>query len=110
MPLYYKWDIRNSFSFLLQFFSLIFGGLGGVYYDENFDLLQIFQPAQLDNIVATLYCDCLKGCIDVVRQYDGRKPNSLGLKSGTYPTTVIGDLWFVLSGRKLIVVMTQKFD
>ena len=95
---------------MLQFFSLFLDGLGGVYYDENFDLLQIFQPAQLDNIVATLFCDWLKSCMDVVRQYDGRKSTSLGLKSGTYPTTVIGDLWFVLSGRKLIVVMTQKFD
>ena len=28
--LYHKWDVKNGFSFVLQFFSLISDGLGGV--------------------------------------------------------------------------------
>jgi hypothetical protein len=30
MALYYKWDVKNGFSFVLQFFILISDGLGGV--------------------------------------------------------------------------------
>ena len=28
--LYYTWDVKNGFAYLLQFFSLILDGLGGV--------------------------------------------------------------------------------
>ena len=31
MALYHKWDVKNDFAYVLQFFSLISGGLGGVY-------------------------------------------------------------------------------
>jgi hypothetical protein len=30
MALYYKWDVKNGFAFVLEFFSLISDGLGGV--------------------------------------------------------------------------------
>ena len=30
MALYHKWDVKNGFTFVLQFFSLISDGLGGV--------------------------------------------------------------------------------
>ena len=32
MALYDKWDVKNGFAYVLQFFSLIFDGLGGVIY------------------------------------------------------------------------------
>ena len=31
MALYHKWDVKNGFAYVLQFFSLIFDGLGGVF-------------------------------------------------------------------------------
>ena len=30
MALYHKWDVKNGFTYVLQFFSLISDGLGGV--------------------------------------------------------------------------------
>ena len=30
MDLYHKWDVKNGFAYVLQFFSLISDGLGGV--------------------------------------------------------------------------------
>ena len=30
MALHHKWDVKNDFAFVLNFFSLIFDGLGGV--------------------------------------------------------------------------------
>ena len=30
MALYHKWDVKNVFAYVLQFFSLISNGLGGV--------------------------------------------------------------------------------
>jgi hypothetical protein len=30
MALYHKWDVKNGFAYVLQFFPLIFDGLGGV--------------------------------------------------------------------------------
>ena len=30
MALYHRWDVKNGFTFVLQVFSLIFDGLGGV--------------------------------------------------------------------------------
>jgi hypothetical protein len=30
MALYHKWDVKNDFAYVLQFFSLISDGLGGV--------------------------------------------------------------------------------
>ena len=32
MALYHKWDVKNDFAYVLQFFSLISDILGGVYY------------------------------------------------------------------------------
>ena len=32
MALYHKCDVKNGFAYVLQFFSLIFDGLGGVLY------------------------------------------------------------------------------
>jgi len=31
MALYHKWDVKNGFAYVLQFFSLISDGLGGVH-------------------------------------------------------------------------------
>ena len=31
MALYHKWDVKNDFAYVLQFFSLISDGLGSVY-------------------------------------------------------------------------------
>jgi hypothetical protein len=30
MALYHKWDVKNGFAYVFQFFSLISDGLGGV--------------------------------------------------------------------------------
>ena len=30
MALYHKWDVKNGFAYVLQFFSLISDGIGGV--------------------------------------------------------------------------------
>ena len=30
MALYHKWDVKNDFAYMLQFFSLISDSLGGV--------------------------------------------------------------------------------
>ena len=30
MALYHKWDVKNGFAYVLQFFSLIFDSLGGL--------------------------------------------------------------------------------
>jgi hypothetical protein len=30
MAFYHKWDVKNGFTFVLQFFSLISDGFGGV--------------------------------------------------------------------------------
>ena len=35
MALYHKWDVKNGFAYVLQFFSLISDGLGGVEYHAN---------------------------------------------------------------------------
>ena len=35
IALYHKWDVKNSFVFVLQFFSLTSDGLVGVYYYEE---------------------------------------------------------------------------
>jgi hypothetical protein len=32
MALYHKWDVKNGFAYVLQFFSLISDCLGGVGY------------------------------------------------------------------------------
>ena len=32
MALYHKWDVKNGFAYVLQFFSLTSVGLGGVLY------------------------------------------------------------------------------
>ena len=32
MALYHKWDVKNDFAYVLQFFSLISDGLGSVSY------------------------------------------------------------------------------
>ena len=31
MAFYHKWDVKNDFVYVLQFFQLIYDGLGGVY-------------------------------------------------------------------------------
>ena len=35
MALYHKWDVKNGFAYVLQFFSLISDGLGGVSGNSN---------------------------------------------------------------------------
>ena len=35
MALYHKWDVRNGFAYVLQFFSLIFDGLGCVKQTQD---------------------------------------------------------------------------
>ena len=35
MALYHEWDVKNGFAFLLQFFSLISDGPGGVLFYSN---------------------------------------------------------------------------
>ena len=36
MALYHKWDVKNDFSYVLIFFSLISEGLSGVQGERNF--------------------------------------------------------------------------
>ena len=37
MALYHKWDVKNDFPYVLQFFSLISDGLGSVQrYEKDF--------------------------------------------------------------------------
>ena len=35
MDSYHKWDVKNGLPFVLQFFSLISDGLGGVLLDQS---------------------------------------------------------------------------
>ena len=35
--LYHKWDVKNGFTYVLQFFSIISDGLGGVILPSNID-------------------------------------------------------------------------
>ena len=35
MALHHKWDVKNDFAYVLQFFSLISEGLGSVEYILN---------------------------------------------------------------------------
>ena len=37
MALYHKWDVKNDFPYVLQFFSLISDGLGGVRLKSLFN-------------------------------------------------------------------------
>jgi hypothetical protein len=36
MAFYYKWDVKNDFPYVLQFFSLISDGLGSVNFFISF--------------------------------------------------------------------------
>ena len=44
MALYRKWDVKNGFAFVLQIFSLISDGLGGVNEVET------LQPNSYTNV------------------------------------------------------------
>ena len=44
MALYHKWDVKNGFVFVLQFFSLISEGLGGVVV-ANANYSNVFDHA-----------------------------------------------------------------
>ena len=48
MALYHKWDIKNGFAYVLQFFSLISDGLGGVIEDQP--VLFLFTSAGISNL------------------------------------------------------------
>ena len=47
MALYHKWDVKNGFAFVLQFFSLISDGLGGVkhFIRKHFQLTPLMIAA-----------------------------------------------------------------
>ena len=56
MALYHKWDVKNCFAFVLQFFSLISDGLGGVssYHSALKKIRQIvylFAPFKSGGVV-----------------------------------------------------------
>ena len=42
MALYDKWDVKNGFTYVLQFFSLISDGLGGVPHFVCQNISQVF--------------------------------------------------------------------
>ena len=50
MALYYKWDVKNDFAYMLQFFSLISDALSGVgkYLKKNM-WLDVWIEALLKN-------------------------------------------------------------
>ena len=50
MALYHKWDVKNAIAFVLEFFSLISDGLGGVQLFFSyffFSLLKVFALLEL---------------------------------------------------------------
>ena len=49
MALYHKWDVKNGFAYVLQFFSLISEGLGGVDGTYPITLLTLFKLASSMN-------------------------------------------------------------
>ena len=49
MVLYHKWDVKNDFAYMLQFFSLIFDGLGSVI------MLQMELPSDNTATVADYF-------------------------------------------------------
>ena len=51
MALYHKWDVKNYFAYVLQFFSLISDGLGSVLQAPT-------QYFQLEKIVGTYNSYC----------------------------------------------------
>ena len=54
MALYHKWDVKNDFTFVLQFFSLISDGLGGVNGVYKIHTLYIIKFRSVDVILCTL--------------------------------------------------------
>ena len=53
MALYHKSDVKTGFTFALQFFMLIFDGLGGVYmYSVQFPVSEVLKKSIV--IVLTL--------------------------------------------------------
>ena len=44
MASYHKWDVKNGFDFVLQFFSHISDGLGGVMYFDNLYDKKVIYP------------------------------------------------------------------
>ena len=42
MALYHKWNVKNGFAYVLQFFSLISDGLGGVISFPCFSKVVVF--------------------------------------------------------------------
>ena len=60
MALYHKWDVKNGFAFVLQFFSLISDVLGGVNSIHNWSGWDdILQSMSEDDCVSTFTKMCI---------------------------------------------------
>ena len=44
MALYHKWDVNNGFTYVLQFLSLISGGVGGVLHHRHLPAFSNSSP------------------------------------------------------------------
>ena len=54
MALHHKWNVKNGFAYVLQFFSLISDGLGGV--ESLSQVLQTRQGRSAVYVVASIFC------------------------------------------------------
>ena len=51
MALYHKWDVKNDFAYVLQFFSLISDGLGSVRMDHSLAGERVNQKGPLTALI-----------------------------------------------------------
>ena len=66
MALYHRWDVKNDFAYVLQFFSLISDGLGSVSCElSNSILHESLVSIQLIYLQYKGYCPCSAQVIDM---------------------------------------------
>ena len=94
MALYHKWDVKNGFTFMLQFFSLISNGLGGVMVVLSKETLSMngslectAGAMQMVNTFAILTCILRK------KETDSRYINLVQMHRFPYGTLVVGIAW-----------------
>ena len=64
MALYHKWDVKNDFAFVLQFYSLISDSLGGVGRFCMI-LLQLPTDGEPSNRLQLFGCHSMYSCIQI---------------------------------------------
>ena len=96
MALYHKWDVKNGFTFMLQFFSLISDGLDGVM------VLGTFKRDTINEWIPRMHCRSnangkylcnTNTCILRKKETDSRYINLVQMHRFPYGTLVVGIAW-----------------